>query len=386
MLLSKVCVSEKLIRAIDRMSDMKSSLETYIPWWSTDFVNGEDKAVAEAVRNRQLSQGELTRQFEMLLEAYLGVRHVVAVTNGSSALLISLLAIGIRPGDEVIVPNRTWIATAHAVHLLGAVPVFVDTESERPIMNVADIEHRISSKTRAIIPVHMNGRSVRMKELQQMASAYDLAIIEDAAQALGSLNSNGNRLGTESLIGCFSLSVAKIISTGQGGFAVTNDDAVADRLRAIRTHGIENSLSGENWHMPGFNFRFTDLLASIGIVQMQLLPTRINRLAEIQKSYTVAIQNIRGIQMIPTYEHEVSPYVEVLVERRTSLINYLKDELIETRPFYPDLDTAPYWKNQGEFINSKKFSKHGLYLPSGPAISDRQIQIVVTALERYRLS
>jgi len=354
-----------------------------IPWWSTEFTSGEDLAVADAVRNRRLSQGVITSEFETILKDYLGVRNVIAVTNGSCALLVSLIAIGIKPGDEVLVPNRTWIATAHAVHLLGGIPVFVDTESNRPIMDLTDIEHRITSKTKAIIPVHMNGGAVDITTLKELSSSYDIQIIEDAAQALGSLSPERVHLGTESLMGCFSLSVAKIISSGQGGFITTDDDELANRLRAIRTHGVVNTLSGESWRTPGFNFRFTDVLASIGIVQLGLLPDRILRLTEIRKQYATELQDILKIRLIPSKQYEVGPYIEVLVEDRSGLITYLQGKSIETRPFYPDLDTAPYWTSNQDCRNSKVFSANGLYLPSGPSLSDDQILKVTSSIKTY---
>lgn len=354
-----------------------------IPWWSTEFTSGEDLVVSEAVRNRRLSQGIITCEFESMLGVCLGVRNVIAVTSGSSALLASLLAIGIRPGDEILVPNRTWIATAHAVHLLGGIPVFVDTEVVRPIMDLTDIERRITSKTKAIIPVHMNGGAVDIATLKKLASSYDIEIIEDAAQALGSSSPHGAPLGTESLMGCFSLSVAKIISSGQGGFITTNDDELAYRLRAIRTHGVENTLSGESWRMPGFNFRFTDILASIGIVQLGLLPDRILRLKEIRRQYATELQDIPEIRLIPSKEYEVGPYIEVLVEARSELITYLQSKSIETRPFYPDLDTASYWSSNQDCTNSKVFSSNGLYLPSGPSLSEDQIHKVTSTLREY---
>ena len=354
-----------------------------IPWWSTEFTSGEDLVVSEAVRNRRLSQGVITCEFESLLGVCLGVRNVIAVTSGSSALLASLLAIGIRPGDEILVPNRTWIATAHAVHLLGGIPVFVDTEVVRTIMDLTDIERRITSKTKAIIPVHMNGGAVDIATLKKLASSYDIEVIEDAAQALGSSSPHGAPLGTESLMGCFSLSVAKIISSGQGGFITTNDDELAYRLRAIRTHGVENTLSGESWRMPGFNFRFTDILASIGIVQLGLLPDRIVRIKEIRRQYATELIDIPEIRLIPSKEYEVGPYIEVLVESRPNLVSFLQSKSIETRPFYPDLNTASYWTSNQDCTNSKVFSSNGLYLPSGPSLSDSQINKVTSTIREY---
>ena len=150
---------------------------------------------------------------------------------------MSLMAIGVQPNDEVILPNRTWIATAHAVHLLGGKVVLVDVEPNRPIIDVTSIEQAITSKTKAIIPVHMNGRSANMRSIRKIARKYKIHVIEDAAQAIGSCNKQGY-LGTQSDIGCFSLSVAKTISTGQGGFAVTSNAGKSKCCGTIETASV----------------------------------------------------------------------------------------------------------------------------------------------------
>jgi len=239
-----------------------------INWWRTSFGEEEIRRVAESIRTECVSQGKVTREFEQKLEDFLQVRHVVAVASGSVALLSALMAIETKPGDEVIVPNRTWIATAHAVKLLGAKVIPVDVEVDRPIIDANQVFRAITSRTRAIIPVHMNGRSADMRRIREIAKQNHLFVIEDAAQAIASKNADGF-LGTQSDIGCFSLSVAKTIATGQGGFAVTNNDSLAEKLRSIRTHGVENVKDPGKWVMAGFNFRFTDVLASIGIEQLK---------------------------------------------------------------------------------------------------------------------
>ena len=162
-----------------------------ISWWKTNFGESEIKHVVRSMRDKCISQGKVTEEFEKNLSEFLEVQHVIAVNNGSSAILIALMAVGVRPGDEVIIPNRTWIATAHAVHLLGANTVFVDVEEEKPIIDASLIEEKITSKTKAIIPVHMNGRSCDMKAINTIAKKYKLFVIEDAAQAIASRNSEG---------------------------------------------------------------------------------------------------------------------------------------------------------------------------------------------------
>jgi len=207
---------------------------TEITWWKTLFGEEEVNKVADSIREEHVSQGPVTAEFERQVSGFLDIPYVIATTSGSMALLMSLWVLGVGPGDEVIVPNRTWIATAHAPLLLGAKVKLVDVEPNRPIIDASLIEERITEKTKAIIPVHMNGRAADMQKIKAIASTYNINVIEDAAQAIGSKNRDGF-LGTQADIGCFSLSVAKTISTGQGGFLVTDNEDIAQRLKAIRT-------------------------------------------------------------------------------------------------------------------------------------------------------
>ena len=338
-----------------------------ISWWQTNFGELEIEHVVQSMRNRCISQGKVTTEFELHLSEFLEVEHVIAVNNGSSAILIALMAAGISPNDEVIIPNRTWIATAHAVHLLGAKVVLVDTEKNRPIIDATLIEEKITSKTKAIIPVHMNGRSCDMQTINALAKKYKLFVIEDAAQAIASKNPNGY-LGTQSDIGCFSLSVAKTISTGQGGFAVTNNSELATKIRAIRTQGVENVKDPQEWPMPGFNFRFSDIYASIGIEQLKRLPERLNHLRDIYEVYDKHLKD-SAFRIIPVDIHsgEVPVYSEFLVENREIWTEKLADSGVETRPFYPAINSAHYLQQTKErYINSEFFSNNGIYLPSGP--------------------
>jgi dTDP-4-amino-4,6-dideoxygalactose transaminase len=347
-----------------------------IYWWRTNFGEEEISHVVQSMRNECISQGEVTKEFEKKLADFLEVEHVIAVSSGSSALLMSLMAIGVGPGSEVILPNRTWIATAHAVHLLGAKVILVDTEKHRPIIDAELIEEKINSKTKAIIPVHMNGRSCDMQKIKKISKKYGIAIIEDAAQAIASKNSDGF-LGTQSDIGCFSLSVAKTIATGQGGFSVTNNNEMADKMRAIRTHGVENIKDPSGWIMPGFNFRFTDLLASIGIEQLKRLPYRVERLREIYHIYSNRLKDSDFSQISVDIDNgEVPVYSEFIINNREEWIARLERIGIETRPFYPDINKAKYLNNKPEesFSNSQHFSKFGIYLPSGPSQSLNDIR------------
>jgi len=354
-----------------------------ISWWRTTFGEEEARRIADAIAHENISQGPITSEFEKELSRVLDIPYVVATTNGSMALLMSLLSLGIGPGDEVIVPNRTWIATAHAPLILGAKVKLVDVETDKPIIDVTQIEKKITSRTKAIITVHLNGRAAAMDEINDIARKYNLFVIEDACQALGSRNSNG-LLGTQSDLGCFSLSVAKIIATGQGGFVVTKNESTYKKLIAIRTHGVGDVINAY-WTQLGFNFRFTDILASIGIVQLKKLPDRIEKVKSIYRRYEAAIKGLPFLKLIPVKvdDGEVPIYIEVLCSERDKLMQFLAQHDIETRPFYPDLDTASYFENSGNFPNSRKFGNQGIYLPSGPEQSLKNVEIVLNVLGQY---
>lgn len=354
-----------------------------IHWWRTSFGEKEIASVVSAMENECVSQGRITQQFENQLAEFLEVEHVVAVSSGSSALLIALMAIGIKPGDEVIVPDRTWIATAHAVHMLGAKAVIVDVEKERPIIDVAEVEKAITPQTKAIIPVHMNGRSANMKHLQKIATQYKLHLIEDAAQAFSSKN-NAGYLGTQSDIGCFSLSVAKIIATGQGGFAVTNNADLAHKLRAIRTHGVENVTDPTSWVMPGFNFRYTDIQAAIGIEQLKKVMQRREHLIDIYLEYEKGLNSSPfGLIPVDISIGEVPVYAEFLLDDRKSWIDKLAAYDIETRPFYPCLDKAKYLSKNGTCNNAQQYEVKGIYLPGGPTQSIDNVRRVIDVITSF---
>ncbi|WCL48409.1 DegT/DnrJ/EryC1/StrS aminotransferase family protein [Leptospira sp. GIMC2001] len=355
-----------------------------INWWKTGFGQEEIERVISSFRNENISQGKVTAEFEENLAEYLQVKHVVATSSGSTALLLSLIALGISPGDEVIVPNRTWIATAHAPYLLGAKVVLVDVEIDRPIIDYSKIEEKITKKTKVIMPVHMNGRSANMKAINEIAKRNNLFVIEDAAQALGSRNQSGF-LGTQSDIGCFSLSVAKTIATGQGGFAITDNSEIAKNLKAIRTHGVENVKDPDNWIMPGFNFRFTDILASIGIEQLKRLPDRLDKLKNIYSIYLDKLDDL-PIKCIPVNLSlgEIPVYIEYLAPNRELLIKKLAEKGIDSRPFYPDLNKANYFSQEmNEFPNSKKYSENGIYLPCGPMQEIKDIEYVIEQIREF---
>jgi perosamine synthetase len=357
-----------------------------IPWWKTSFGEDEIQSVSTAMRNKCISQGPITAKFEHLLSELLEVENVIAVSNGSIALLMSLMAVGLKPGDEVIIPNRTWISAAHAANLLGAKVILIDVQPKIPIMDINLIEHKITPRTKVILPIHMNGRSTDMRAIRKLAKKNKISVIEDAAQALLSKNIDGY-LGTQSDIGCFSLGMTKLLPTGNGGFAVTSNNVLASRLRAIRTHGVENIKDPKEWRMSGFNFRFGDIQASIGIEQLKKIFNRVNTLLDI---YSTFAKGLKGspFKLIPSDLEmgEVPLYNEYLVPDREFWIKKLQEFEIESRPFYPNINTAEYLSiNDCHFPNSQHFAEKGIYLPSGPGQEPDNIKRCIETIKRLTI-
>jgi len=365
------------------MFDSKDLKMTKISWWRTNFGENTIRAVTESMTAEHISQGPVTAEFESQMAKALDVPYVVATTSGSTAILMALMALGIKPGDEVIVPNRSWIATAHAPLMLGAKVVLVDVLPDIPIMDASEVRQKITSKTKAIIPVTLNGRAVDMEQIWSIAEEYGLLVVEDAAQGLFSKYS-GAYMGTGSHAGCFSLSIAKLLPTGQGGFVVTNNKKTYEQLRRIRTHGVDDVINC-TFHQMGFNFRFTDLQASIGCAQLDHIQERIAYMTEIYQKYEEALKQFSYLKLIPVSieKGEFPIYVEVLCEERDQLISFLASHDIETRPFYPDLDTADYLECSESFSNTRKFGKQGLVLPCGPGQTMANIDQVIKALKDY---
>lgn len=356
-----------------------------ISWWRTSFGDEELAGLAGALSNEHVSQGPVTDQFEKEFARALGVPYAVATTSGSVALLMALMALGIGRDDEVIVPNRTFIATAHAALLLGAKVVLVDVEPEAPNIDVARVRAAITSRTRAIMPVHLNGRASDMGEINRIAAEYGLRVVEDACQALFSKNSAGF-LGTQSDAGCFSLGVTKLISSGQGGMIVTKNPETYERLKLVRNHGVPDTFAG-TYSQVGFNFKFTDLLASIGLVQLGRASSRVERVKAVYQRYAAGLARLElpFLQLIPVDVPggEVPLYVEALCPRREHLMDFLTSRGIQTRPFHPDLHLSPYLNNRGKFPNSKRFGKQGIFLPCGPDQPLENVDRVLDALDNY---
>jgi len=349
------------------------------PWYG----NEEKTAILEYLDSGGwLTEFVRTREFEQAIGDYVGCKYVSVVSNGTISLFIALRALGIGNGDEVIVPDFTMIASANSIVLAGATPVFVDISLSNLCLDLKLTEQAISSSTKAIMLVSLNGRSPDMDAACSLARKYGLSIVEDAAQSLGS-HYKGKHLGTFGEIGSFSFSAPKIITTGQGGALVTEDEGLFEKILEIKDFG--RSQSGVDFHeVIGFNFKFTDLQSVIGTEQMKKLPWRAHRKKEIFALYMEQLNDLEQIKFIPTRLENTSPwFIDVLVNEPLGLREYLSDHNIGSRPFYPAIHSQPAYGWPGNYPNSEYAESHGLWLPSSSFLSDDDVYHICELIRGY---
>lgn len=334
-----------------------------------------------------LTEFKKTEEFEKMLAKFVGAKYACCVNNGTVSLFVALQALGIGRGDEVIVPNLTMIASANAVILAGAKPVLVDINEQNLCLDLDLIKKAITKKTKALMFVSFNGRSPNMDKIVSFCKANNLYLIEDAAQSLGA-TWKGKHLGTFGEVGSFSFSAPKIITTGQGGALVTNSDALIKKIRQIKDFG--RLKSGVDEHIAlGYNFKFTDLQAVIGIEQMKKLPSRVERKKQIYSIYRKTLSSLKQVFFIPTDLGDTPPwFIDVLVENKEKLIEYLAKNQIGSRPFYPPIHTQAPYKTWSEYKNahfpvSSKVSSKGLWLPSSVSLTDKIILYICNVAKKF---
>ena len=250
-----------------------------IPLADIDFDSREEAAVLEVLRSRWLTMGEVTQAFEAEFASFVGARHAIAVANGTAALHLACLGVGLGQGDEVILPSLTFVATANAVRYTGATPILADIESEQDLdISLASIEKKVTKRTRAIMVMHYGGYACDMPAITKFAREHNLLVLEDAAHAVGS-TIDGRHMGSWGDVGCYSFFSNKNMTTGEGGMVVTNDDATAAKMRLFRSHGM-TSMSwdrhkGHAWSYDvvelGYNYRMDEIRAALGRVQLTKL-------------------------------------------------------------------------------------------------------------------
>jgi perosamine synthetase len=329
-----------------------------------------------------LTEFKQTAEFEKRIADYTGAKHCIVVNNGTISLTLIAIAAGIKAGDEILVPNYTMIATPNSVKMVGAVPVFVDVEEDTLCMDIECARKSITHKTKALFFVNANGRYPRsgISVIKAFCEENGLVFLEDSAQSLGSFYPEGMHQGTFGLAGSFSFSAPKIISTGQGGAVVTNDDEIAFHLRKLKDFG-RNSGGIDIHDSIGYNFKFTELQAIIGNEQMKKLPWRVERKKDIYRIYKENLSQIKGIQFFNQNLDFTTPwFIDILADRRDELSKYLKENAIGTRNMYPPINKQIAYQVAGEYPVSVRVGLKGLWLPSSSQLLDEQILYICNTI------
>lgn len=346
-----------------------------IPISKTILSEREIEIISKVIKSGWLVQGSYVRDFENLFSSFIGSKHSIAVTSCTSALHLSLAALGLEKDDEVIVPAFTWISTANVVEHLGGKVVFCDIDLRTFNIDPKSIKSKITSKTKAILPVHLFGLSANMDPILKIAKDYNLWIVEDAACGFGAKYKN-QHVGTFGNTGCFSFHPRKSITTGEGGMITTNDDALAKKLRSMRDHGAAMSdfqrhhgakpyLLAEHPY-AGYNCRMTDIQASIGVTQMERAEDIISERQELAKNYNDALKELDFFQLPhenTNYEHGYQSYpcmfdiknaslnkIKRVNEKRNMFMDALQKKGVSTRPATHAVHMLQYYREKYEVI------------------------------------
>jgi perosamine synthetase len=349
--------------------------------------------VQDAVRSGWISsEGRFITEFERRWADYCGVAHGVAVCNGSVALELAMAALALPPGSEVILPSFTIISCVAAVLRSGCRPVLVDCEPDTWCLDVAEVERKITARTRAVMPVHIYGHMAEMNALMELARERSLAVIEDAAEAHGA-EYYGRRAGSIGAIGCFSFYANKIITTGEGGMLVTNDAKLAERARSLRNLCFRPERRFVHTDL-GYNFRMTNVQAAIGVAQIESIDDHLARKRRMAAHYGKRLLEVRGLRLPverPGAKNVYWMYGVVLDDTvgfdARQLAECLKKDGVDTRPFFLGMHEQPVLRELGLFTGesypvTESIARRGLYLPSGLGLTEEEIDTVCTAVRK----
>lgn len=353
------------------------------PWFDVE----EKKAITDYMNEDGfLTEFKHTSEFEDKIASYTGAKHCVVVNNGTVSLTLAALACGIKSGDEVIVPNYTMVATPNSIQMFGAKPVFVDVEEETLCLDIDKVRSAVTSKTKALMLVSANGRypSTSIDVFKDFCNENGIIIIEDAAQSMGSFYPDGVHIGRKGSVGSFSFSAPKIISTGQGGCLITDNDMLASKLRTLKDFGRALGGGSDIHQTIGYNFKFTEMQAVIGLAQMKKLDFRVNRKKQIYSLYTKLLSDIDELKFFSHDLQYTSPwFIDCLVHNRDALMKYLKERNIGSRVMYPPLNEQPAYRIPGSYPVSKNVGQNGLWLPSMSQLKDDEIHYICESINSF---
>ena len=336
-----------------------------------------------------LTEFKKTREFEGMIADFTGAKYCSVVSNGTVSLFVALKALDIGPGDEVIVPDITMAASPNAVILTGAKAVFVDIEEDSLCLDVTKTEKAITKRTKAVMHVSLNGRAGELGKLKKLCRQKKIYLMEDAAQSFGSYY-QGKHLGRHGIIGSFSFSMPKIITTGQGGALITDDPKLFQKIKLIRDFGRRSG--GEDFYKTvGWNFKFSDLQAVIGIEQIKKISARIQQKKKIFRLYQRLLSPISQVKFVKTDLTETTPwFMDVLAPKREKLIAFLKESGIGSRPIYPALHVQPAYvplrgtsAGKSAYPVAVKVAREGLWLPSSLNLTEDQIKYICQKIKEF---
>ena len=350
----------------------------------------ELRELERAIRSTFVIEHDLTREFEQMTARLTGAKHAIAVCNGTMAIFVCLKALGIGAGDEVIIPNLTFAATANAVILAGAKPVLCEVREDTFCIDMEKAAALVTKRTRALMPVHLYGQSADMTAVMAFARQHDLKVIEDAAEGIG-VRFNGQHVGTFGDLGVLSYYGNKTVTCGEGGVVLTNDDALAVAAYQLKNHGRKRK--GTFIHEAiGFNFAFTDLQAAIGIAQMKKLARIVLKKREIRDRYVEKLRELRNFlpAQIDSRCEPIFWFTSFLCDRAEELSLFLAGHNIQTRGFFYPLHQQPCYADgkhirniDQDFRISEKIYKQGICLPSSYSLTIEEQSFVIGQIQRF---
>lgn len=369
----------------------------FIPVCEPLLLGNERKYILDAIDTGWISSsGKYISAFENAFAEYCGVKHGIAVTNGTVALHLSLVALGVKDGDEVIIPDFTMIATAFAIAYTGAKPVFVDAEKETWNIDVSKIEEKITEKTKVILPVHIYGHPCEMDEINALAKKYNLFVLEDAAEVHGA-EYNNKKCGSLGDISAFSFFANKIATTGEGGMVITNDDELAAKCRYYKN--LCFPLGGNRNYQHdniGFNYRMSNLHAALGLAQVENLDSYVEARIQNNKLYRNYLEEVPGI-IFPKdklYVKNVYWMNGIVIDEiefgmhKNELMSKLREKGIDTRLFFTGMHRQKSLIDygcdpKGDYQVSDWLAENGFYLPSGSNLTEEQIQYISNEIKSF---
>jgi perosamine synthetase len=350
---------------------------------------GSIKSLNKVLISGNLVQGENILAFERLLAEYLGVDHVMVVSSGTAALHLSLIALNITSGDEVIVPAYSFPAVANVVELVGARPVFVDISLNDFCIAADKIEEKITPRTKAIMPVHEFGQSADLQKITEIAKRYNLYVVEDAACAIGT-RFNNLHVGTYGDLGCFSFHPRKLLTTGEGGAIVTKNQHLADSIRKLRSHGMHLVDGKYDFTLPGFNYRMTDFQAVLGILQLNEIDETIDIHRLQAQHYNQVLNGVDGIRFDWDYPNRFKTYQTYHLvlndgDKRDRLKQALFNQGIESNIGAHAIPALTYYQNKynipaTKYPNALTAWNQGLALPIGRHLSNNDVNYISSAI------